>query len=340
MKTHLILLALLVVLALALANCAAPTPTATPVPPTVTPVPPTATRVPPTATPAPPTATPVPPTATPVPPTATPTKPPPTPTPSGLPPEPRAVKIPLTSGQGEIEGLFFPAAAKGAPVVVLMHWAGGDRTDWPEIAFWLQNRGLGGKTPNPKNVTWLDASWFPPAPKGQSLNVLTFSFRGCDAGGCKQFGPREWWIDANSAMKAAGELEGVDPARVMAAGASIGADGAVDGCMWLNTAPRDVAGKGRCVGAFPLSPGGYLTVPFAEAVKPLQAEQPPKPVWCHLAEEDKPSAATCQSASGPAYRTIAYPGNLHGMRLIDPKVQPNTLKLMLDWIGLILEKAK
>jgi len=334
MKSRMLMVFLLVLAAAAMAGCAgAPTPTSTPVPPTATPVPPTATPVPPTATP-------VPPTATPVPPTATATKPPtPTasPTPSGLPPEPRPVKFQTTDGQATLDGLFYPAAAKGAPVVVLMHWAGSDQYDWAEIAFWLQNRGLGGKSANPKKLAWLDPSWFPPVPKGQSLNVFTFTFRGCDANGCRNAkGGREWWIDANSAMKTAATLEGVDPQKIVAAGASIGADGAVDGCFWLNIAPRDIAGDGKCPGAISLSPGGYLTVPYSEGVKPLQVEQPPKPAWCLFGEQDRESAPACKSASGSAYRMITYPGSVHGMQLIDPKVQPNTLQLVLDFLKLTL----
>ncbi len=236
-----------------------------------------------------------------------------------------------------LDGTFYPAANKGAPVVVLMHWVGADQSDWAEVAFWLQNRGLGGKTPNPKKLAWLDPSWFPNVPQGQSLNVFTFTFRGCDANGCKNWTPRPWWIDANSAMKKAAELEGIDPQKVVAGGASTGADGAPDGCFWLNAAPRDIAGKGRCLGAFSLSPGGYLTVPYADAVRALQAEQPPKSAWCLYSEQDRESAPTCKSASGNTYRMISFgDSNLHGMRLIDPKVQPNALQLLLDFLKLSL----
>jgi hypothetical protein len=42
------------------------------------------------------------------------------------------------------------------------------------------------------------------------------------------------------------------------------------------------------------------------------------------------------SPSGGAYRAIAFPGNPHGMALISPKVEPNTLQLMLDWLKLSL----
>ncbi len=309
-----------------LAACDTPTPTPTPIPPSPTPQP-TATRVAPTAIP----------TATPSAiPTATPTRAPTaTPTPSGLPPQPRALKFQTTDGAATLDGTFYPAANKGAPVIVLMHWAGGDQSDWIEIAFWLQNRGLGGKTPNPRNYAWLDSSWFPPMLKGQSLNVLAFSFRGCDATGCKGGSPREWWIDANSAMKAATELEGVDPNRIAAIGASIGADGAVDGCFWLNAAPKTLVPNGKCLGAMSLSPGSYLTVPYAQAVKPLQDEQPAKPVWCLYGEQDRGSAPACKAASGSAYRAISY-GNVatHGMQLIAPKIQPDTMQLILDFLKL------
>ncbi len=319
-------------IALMMSACATPTPTPTPIPPSPTPIPPSPTPVPPTATP-----TPIPPTATPtpIPPTATPTKVPtpiPSPTPAGLPPEPRALKFQTTDGQATLDGTFYPAASRNAPVIVLMHWGGGNQTDWVELAFWLQNRGLGGKTPNPQNYSWLDSSWFPKVPAGQSLNVLTFTFRGCESGNCRTFVPRNGWIDANSAMKHAATLEGVNPQRIVAAGASIGADGAVDGCFWLNGAPKDIAGNGKCLGALALSPGSYLTVPFAEAVKPLQAEQPPKPVWCLYADADRESNPACKSASGAAYRPIQFPGNSHGMILIAPKIEPKTLELMLDWL--------
>ncbi len=344
MNARCLCVSMLVLGAVALTGCAA-APTATPVP---TPVPPTATPVPPTATPVPPTATPtpVPPTATPtpIPPTATPTKTPTptlTPTPAALPPQPRAIKFKTTDGQVELDGLYYPAAYKPAPVVVLMHWVGSNQGDWAEIAYWLQNRGLGGKSANPRKYAWLDSSWFPAMPAGQSFAVFTFTFRGCTADGCRNWDPRPWWIDANSAMKAASALEGIDPQRIVSAGASIGADGAIDGCFWLNSAPKDVSGGGRCLGTFAFSPGGYLTVPYAEAVKPLQAEQPPKPVWCLYSEGDRESNPACNSASGAAYRKIEYAGNFHGMTLIQPNKKPKdvdtgTLPLFLDWLKLSL----
>lgn len=330
MKKQLVFVVSFVFIVLTLIGCASPTPTPTP-----TPVPPTATPIPPTATPIPPTATAVPPTATAtlVPPTATPTKPPTaTPIPP-LPPAPKSIKFKTADG-AELDGLYYPAAVNPAPIIVLMHWAGGLQDDWYEIAYWLQNRGQGGKTSNPKNVPWLNATWFPSmlkAPvlsgaKEQSFAVFTFNYR-------KAFRPNELREDSFAAMKTASELEGVDSKQVLSAGASIGADGAAHGCAWLNAQK----GKGLCLGAMPLSPGNYLGAPYPAAVAPLQSEQPPKPVWCFAAEGDRESAPTCNSAQGAVYRQLIYAGNKHGMTLIDPNVKPknvdaNTLQLMLDWI--------
>jgi dienelactone hydrolase len=219
-------------------------------------------------------------------------------------------------------------------VIVLVHWVGGDQSDWNEIAFWLQNRGLSGSSPNVKSEPWLDPTWFPAMLAGASLNVFTFSFRGCAAGGCKTFTPHEWLIDANSALNQAAQLPGIDPKRIVAAGASIGADGAIDGCVWLNETSNGPGGK--CLGAFSFSPGSYLGLAYDKTVNKLQAEQPPKAVWCLSAEKDSEASPTCKSAAGDAYRAISFPGSAHGMALLDPEIKPNTLELMLDWLKLSL----
>ncbi len=325
MKTRTLLALLVVISLLATTACAGATP-----PPPSSAQPPLGSAQPLPGSAQPPlgtaTATPLPPSPTPPAPSATP--PPAAAAPADLPPEPRPVKFQTADGQATLDGLHYPAATKGAPVVVLMHWGNSDQAAWVEIAYWLQNRGLGGKSPNPDQIPWLDPSWFPPVPQGLSLNVLTFTFRGCAASGCPKDTPRTWQIDANSVMKAAAELEDVDSQKVVAAGASLGADGAVDGCAWLNTASE----KGHCPGAFSLSPGGYLGVPYAEAVKQLQAGQPPPPVWCLYARLDSPANLACKSALGSAYRAVAFPSVPHGMMLIAPKVEPDTLQLMLDWL--------
>ena len=142
-----------------------------------------------------------------------------------LPPEPQIIEFNSADGY-PLTGRYFPAAVNPAPLVVLMHWALGDQEDWAEIAYWLQNRGLSGKSP--KDAPWLDPSWFPPLGINKTYAVFTFTFRNCE-GGCKGF-PRELWLqDATAAMRTAYGLEGIDKNLITAIGASIGADGAADG---------------------------------------------------------------------------------------------------------------
>jgi hypothetical protein len=280
----------------------------------------------------PPTEAPPPPTSEPPTEAPPPTEPPPPteePVLEPLPPEPQEIEFQAEDGQA-LSGTYYPAAVIPAPTIVLMHWAVGDQGDWVEIAYWLQNRGLGGQSPNPENVPWLDPSWFPEMLEGQSFAVFTFSFRGCE-GRCDPFDPEGWLLDAQAAMKTAQGLDGVDPQRIVALGASIGSDGAPDGCFWLNTESEN-----SCLGALSLSPGGYLTVPYADAVDALGAEQPPKPGWCLFAEEDERAVQACQSASGDHYRMVQYDGRWHGMDLIRSDVEPNTLSLILEFLTLSL----
>jgi pimeloyl-ACP methyl ester carboxylesterase len=275
-----------------------------------------------TSTPLPPTATPSPPTVTPLPPTAT-----PEPTPAaaaGLPAEPQVVNFEATDGEPN-EGVFFPAALDGAPVVVLMHWAGGSACDWQAIAPWLQGREVAWECPPAREGPWLDAGWFPALPEGASYNVFVFSFRGCGDQGCTAFNIEGWLAEAQGAMLAAASLDGVDPARTVAVGASIGSDGAADGCAYLN----EQEGK-LCRGAFSLSPGSYLTVPYDEAVTAIDADG--HPAWCLYAPEDAKAVETCESASGEHYELLAYPNGGHGMVLIQPGL--DTLEKMLDFLAL------
>jgi len=253
-----------------------------------------------------------------------------------LPAAPRAIKFKAADGF-DLDGLYYPASVNPAPIIVLMHWVGADQSDWIEIAYWLENRGLGGKTPNPRNYPWLNPAWFPPMLKDKSFAVFTFTYRGCKSDGCRTLNIPGWLQDSYGAVKTASELEGIDSKQVLTAGASIGADGAVNGCAWLNAQK----GKGLCLGSAPLSPGSYLGIPFPSAVGPLQNEQPSKPVWCFAAEGDRESAPTCNAAQGTTYRKLIYAGNRHGMALIDPSVKPkdvdaNALQLMLDWLKVSL----
>jgi hypothetical protein len=127
-----------------------------------------------------------------------------------------------------------------------------------------------------------------------------------------------------AAVDTAKTLTGVDPTRLVTVGASIGADAATDAC-----------GEG-CQGALALSPGGYQNVPFAEAVGALDGGDPPRPVWCLATAGDADSAEACRSAEGDLYRSILYPGSDHGMALIQPGKNPDTLGILFEFLELAL----
>lgn len=283
----------------------------------------------PIATPLPPTEQPA---ATAVPPTIV-TKPTEAPTPEavgvsavdGLPAEPQVVQFAAIDGELR-EAVFFPAARQGAPVVVLMHWARGNGCDWAAIAPWLQNRGLEWTCEAPNEGPWLQPEWFPVLEGGASYNVLLFSFRGCEEGDCSSFDPEGWLADAQGVMLAATELEGVDPERIVAVGASIGADGAADGCAYLNE-----QSTGSCQGAFSLSPGSYLGPDYADIVAEL--DQAGYPARCLYAPEDEQATESCQAAAGELYVTHEFVGGGHGMMLVQPDRDPQPLQLLLDFLA-------
>ena len=65
-----------------------------------------------------------------------------------LPPEPQEITFQASDGQ-TLRGYYYPAAVNPAPLVVFMHWMGGDMSDWYKIAVWVHNRGLKNPFPNP-----------------------------------------------------------------------------------------------------------------------------------------------------------------------------------------------
>jgi dienelactone hydrolase len=324
-------------LALGLAGCTSAKPTATapavvptspasvtppPAPviqPTTTSIPATPTSIvaPPTATTAPPSTTPEPPTATAVPPSAT-----AEPGLAPLPAEPQRIEFESEDGT-KLVGMYYPAVVNPAPVVVLMHWAGGDKNDWVYVgmAAWLQNRGL-EIPPAPGSLPFDNPYPFTPLPADLSYSVFLFDFRnfGESAPSSLPFsesGPL-WEADARAAYARAQTLPGVDPAQVVGIGASIGADAVVDACGEI------------CLGALSLGPGSYLDVPYPEAVS--KVDEAGKPVWCVGAEDDAAAVQACRSASGEHYQTQIYTAGGHAMSLFRAE---NNLQPTLD--GLIVE---
>ena len=244
------------------------------------------------------------------------------------------IEMEFTTSDGRtLKGTYFPASFSPAPVVVLMHWAPGDQRDMRELAFWLQNRGFSDyQAENPPSEPWLNPNWFPQLDEERSYGVLTFTFDGCD-GGCKSFDREKWLLDAQAAVQTAYALEGADPTRIVAVGASIGADGAADGCIYLNSEY-----PGSCQGAFSLSPGDYLTLSYADVVEQLHSLDPSAITYCLYGMGDPESAAVCQSLpEHEAGKVIAYEGNFHGMMLVQPNLDHDTLALMIEFLDVTVE---
>jgi len=256
-------------------------------------------------------------------PTDVPATPTPEPTPDVLPAEPQTIPFQAADGQ-TLSGTYYPAATRPAPCVVLMHWALGDETSWAVIAPWLQNRVDLSGISAPSDAPWHDYTWFPPVPDSVSYAVFTFTFRGCE-GGCSQVHGEGWLLDARAAVETAKTLAGVDPDQLVTVGASIGADGAVNGC------------AEGCRGAFSLSPGSYLTVDYAADVARLAKAYPAVPVECLASEGDSAAYRACQTAAGDNCEDIIYPGESHGMNLVRPDVEPETLQVVLDFLARVLD---
>ena len=252
---------------------------------------------------------------------------------AGFPSDPQKIKFSTSDGV-ELNGLYYPAGSASAPLVILMHWAPGDQDDWVEIAYWLQNRGMGGNSTGAESAPWLDSSWFPVIEPEKSYNVFTFTFRSCE-NGCKSFAREKWYVDVEAAVEHAYELDGIDKDTIIMIGASIGSDGVADGCAYLNQNHPDA-----CKGALSFSPGNYLAINYEEMVKELGEASDPKPVWCLYAESDPESAAVCGNITEDNYTPYPYPAdavfsNGHGMNLITPNQDPDPLELILKFLAVV-----
>ncbi len=274
---------------------------------------------------------------------------------SGLAADPVRVEFQAEDGKNLV-GYYYPSKYANSPVVVLMHWAGGDQRDWCRIAPWLQNRldeepaVLEGCPEPPGPEPYWDPTWFPPMPEGESLAVFIFDFRGWGESGGGGFG-HVWTLDAVAAYQTAAAMEAqltgesadssntkvaainFVPAledepygQVVGGGGSIGADAVVTGCKLVNEA---VGLLMQCLGAYSWSPGSYNDNVYSEDVQALREMDPPVPVYCLAGEQDAESAPTCNSAGEYLEVLQLYAGTSdHGPLLIEPDYDDLTLFLV------------
>jgi dienelactone hydrolase len=253
----------------------------------------------------------------------------PTFTPSATPivildPEPIMVNF-ITEDGEELEGIYYPAPENPAPLIILLHWARGDSTEWDQIAPWLQNRDQLVRIPD-YNHSWRSSDWFPEFSSEGPLGVFVFTLRDCQDG-CQTYDPEGWLLDIEAAMLKASQLQGVDKNRILTAGASIGADGALYGCAWLNQ-----SGTGSCKGSFSLSPASLLTLPYEELAGQLIGLEPPLPVYCLFGLRDDASVETCSEIPGLISVDYGYIEN-HGLELIQSGRGPDPLVLLNEFIN-------
>jgi hypothetical protein len=249
--------------------------------------------------------------------------------PNALPPEPQPVSIP-SSDSVTLEGYYYPAAVENAPLVVLMHWMMGDKSDWNEVAVWLQNRGQANPFPHPGDAPWWDPSWFPEVAADKSYAVLLFSFRGCEPyeAGCQSMDKAGRLADSYAVMRFARELEGIGPSRIVAVVSSIGADGAADDCLDVNLEFPDT-----CQGSFSLSPGDWLGVSYVATIAQMGSLKDPITAWCVADEEEYGICEAAQGAGHPDfYKPFRVPGGDHGNMLLSPDLDPLPIKLILDFL--------
>jgi dienelactone hydrolase len=247
-----------------------------------------------------------------------------------LPAEPIEIQFEAADGQ-ELTGLYYPAEENPAPILVLMTWTKGNQSEWEEIAYWLQGRGLFVREPDYRRP-WKSSNWYPKRIIDMPLGVFTFNFRSCEGeDGCQAYQPAEWLLDAQAALETASRLDGIDPGKIITAGASIGADAAVYSCAWVNTADL-----GTCLGSFTLSPSSSLTVDFSSSVDALLAQENPASIYCLFGLQDEAAQETCGDYPGIKSIHFGYIEN-HGFELIifdrTPAPLDHFQQFILDSLG-------
>lgn len=226
----------------------------------------------------------------------------PTPTPEvqAEPPEPRRVEFQSEDGI-PLVGVYYPPASAPAPGVLLLHQNRASKEHWVPLIEALR------------------------APSMPTYAIFAIDFPGHgESGG--SLSDAAALAAARTALSEFRTFDGVDANRVILIGASFGADAAVDVC-----------GEG-CIGAVSVSPGGWLGIPYQEALTALREQQDP-PVLCIASQQDEPSPSTCkggETAGLSDYRVHIYDGSAHGNFLFFEETltpPPPIIDLIVQWLS-------
>jgi hypothetical protein len=234
----------------------------------------------------------------------------------------------LAPDENLVDARFFPPEFDLAPFAVLMHQFDRDNVEqWEAFGYWLNNRLPDTPT---GDAVYQDPTWFPDPTDEFNMGVLTFPFRGCEDGGCEGAprDPQGWIADAQGALAFGYEVPFIAPDMIVAIGASIGADAAVEACRRL------LADGFECAGVLAISPGGYLENDFAAGVADLA--EGGVPVWCYAAEGDQESAQTCEAAQGEGYEVFLVEGDAHGIQLANPDINPSLPEVIVQFLQAVL----
>ncbi|HUF37291.1 MAG TPA: hypothetical protein VMN57_02100 [Anaerolineales bacterium] len=257
------------------------------------------------------------------------------------PPEPQRRELVSADGIALV-GMYYPAAGCDAPVVLLFHQFGSEKSSWTDLARWLQNRA--GETAQTGGVSaspFRQLDWFPSLPADLSFAVFALDFRnhGESQSVTGSLDLAGLLLDAQAAMDFVKTLPGVDASRIITMGASIGADASVDVCLNLDgtAIAADQDDKG-CIGALPLSPGSFLEVPYIEVVTRLGAEPFNINIHCIAAEGDGNAPDLCSAEVPGRHQATVYTGRSeHGIALLAEGFVPDIGQVILDFLLETLE---
>ncbi len=235
-------------------------------------------------------------------------------------PEPQRIEFDSEDGT-PLVGMYYAPAVGPAPGILLMHQMGVSKEIWEPLIAALRGEPTAAQRTAPLAA---------PASEGRGYAIFAFDIPDHgESGG--DFTDAAMLAAARTALQLFRTMDGVDPDTIVMVGASVGADASVDEC------------NEGCIAAIPISPGSYLGVDFNSALEALKEEKDP-PVLCIAAQDDAPSAYTCQSGESVGltdYQIHIYEGRGHGNFLFFEETlapPPHIIDLIMQWLDVHLPR--